>query len=96
MALHAPRRNTPVYAAPVDKGEALYWRNVDVCQTIRNYPAISERMRRSVISRVEACTESHFEYLLHVYSFSAVKQKLNFFRTHVGKDCFLHVLVCAT
>jgi hypothetical protein len=56
-----------VYAAPVDNEETLYHRTVDVCQTIRYYPAIFERMRRSMMRRVETCTESHgghFENLL--------------------------------
>jgi hypothetical protein len=56
-----------VYAAPVDKEEALHHRTVDTCQTIRNYPGIFERMRRSVMRCVEACIEfygGHFEHLL--------------------------------
>jgi hypothetical protein len=58
---------TLVYAAPIDNEETLHRRTVDVCQTIRNYPAIFEWMRRSMMRRVEACTESHgghFEHLL--------------------------------
>jgi hypothetical protein len=57
--------NTLVYAAPVDNEEAH--RIVDACQTIGNYPGISERTGRSIMRRVEACTESHgghFEHLL--------------------------------
>jgi hypothetical protein len=57
---------TLVYADPVDNEEALH-RIVDACQTIRNYPGIFERMGRSIMRRVEACTESHggkFEHLL--------------------------------
>jgi hypothetical protein len=46
---------TPVYAAPVDNEEALHHRIVDACQTIRNYPGIFGRMRRSMMRRVEAC-----------------------------------------
>jgi hypothetical protein len=56
-----------VYVAPVDNEKALHHRNVDACQTIPNYPGIFERMRRSILRRVEACMESHggnFEYLL--------------------------------
>jgi hypothetical protein len=56
-----------VYAAPVDNEDALHHRIVDACQTIRNYPGIFERMRRSMLRRVEACIESHgghFEHLL--------------------------------
>jgi hypothetical protein len=62
-----------VYAAPLDNEEALHYRTVDACQTIRNCPGISEQMRRSMMRRVEACIESHgghFEHLLWTYSFS--------------------------
>jgi hypothetical protein len=58
---------TLVHAAPVDNEEALHHRTVDACQTIRNYPGIFERMRRSAMRRVEACIECHggqFEHLL--------------------------------
>jgi hypothetical protein len=55
-----------VYAAPVDKEEALYHRTVDVCRTIRNYPGIFEQMRRSMMRRVEACIESHGGYFGHL------------------------------
>jgi hypothetical protein len=58
---------TLVHAAPVDNEEVLYHRTVDACQTIHNYPGIFERMRRSMVRRVEACTESHgghFEHFL--------------------------------
>jgi hypothetical protein len=48
---------TLVYAAPVDNKEALHHRIVDACQTIRNYSDIFERMRRSMMRRVEACIE---------------------------------------
>jgi hypothetical protein len=44
----------PCVAAPVDKEEALHHRVVDACQTIRTYPGLFERMRRSVMRRVEA------------------------------------------
>jgi hypothetical protein len=43
-----------VYAAPVDKEEALHHRTVDACQTIRNYSDIFERIWRSTKRRVEA------------------------------------------
>jgi hypothetical protein len=59
--------NTLVYAAPVDNEGALPHRTVDACQTIRNYPGVFERMWRSLMTRVEACIESHgahFEHLL--------------------------------
>jgi hypothetical protein len=58
---------TLVYAAPVDNGVAFHNRIVDSCQTVRNYPSISEQMRLSIIRNVEAYTESQggdFEYLL--------------------------------
>jgi hypothetical protein len=58
---------TPVYAAPVDNEEAFHHRIVDACQTIRNYRGIFERMRRSMVRRVEACIETrrgHFEHSL--------------------------------
>jgi hypothetical protein len=57
---------SPVYAAPVDNQEALHHLIVDVCQTIRNYPGIFERMRPSMMRCVEACIESrggHFEHI---------------------------------
>jgi hypothetical protein len=57
---------TLVYAAPVYNEEALHHRTVDACQTIRNYPGIFVRMRRSMMRRVEACIEphgGHFEHL---------------------------------
>jgi hypothetical protein len=49
--LHAPPVGTPC--------QTLHRRIVDACQTIRNCPGVSERMRRSMMRRVEACTESH-------------------------------------
>jgi hypothetical protein len=58
---------TLVYAAPVDNEGALHHHSVDAFQTIRNYPDIFERMRRSMMRRVEAFIESHgghFEHLL--------------------------------
>jgi hypothetical protein len=51
-----------VCAAPVDNENALDPRTVVACQTIRNYPGIFERKRRSMMRRVEVCTESHGEY----------------------------------
>jgi hypothetical protein len=56
-----------VHAAPVDSELALHHRVVDDCQTIRNYPGISERTGLCMVRRVEECIESHgghFEYLL--------------------------------
>jgi hypothetical protein len=57
---------TIVYAAPVDNEEALNHRTVVVCRTIRNYPGIFERMRRSMMRRVEGCIESHGGYFEHL------------------------------
>jgi hypothetical protein len=57
---------TFVYAAPVDNEEAFHHRIVDACQTIRTYPGIFLRMRRSMMSP-EACIESRggqFEHVL--------------------------------
>jgi hypothetical protein len=71
---------TLVYAASVDNEEALHHRIVAACQTIRCYPGIFERMRRSMMRRVEACTESHgghFQHLLYKCTLSAITHKLN-------------------
>jgi hypothetical protein len=57
---------TLVYAAPVDNEEALHHRNVDACHTIRNCPSIFERMRRSIMRRVEACNVSHGGHSEHL------------------------------
>jgi hypothetical protein len=59
-----------------------------VCRTLDNEEALHhriERMRRSMMRRVEACTESrgeHFEHLLEMYTFSYNSQ-IKCFRTHV-------------
>jgi hypothetical protein len=45
-------------------------------------------MQRSMMRRVEACTESrgeHFEHLLYMYSFS-YKSQIKCFRAHVDED----------
>jgi hypothetical protein len=78
-----------VYAAPVDNQDALHHRNVDACQTIRNYPGISERMWRSVNRRVEECTESHEGHFQHLqmYPFSCNSQ-IKYFRTHLHTNMF--------
>jgi hypothetical protein len=58
---------TLVCAVSVVNEEALHHRIVDASQTIRIYLGIFERMRRSMMRRVEACMESHgghFEHLL--------------------------------
>jgi hypothetical protein len=41
---------------PVDNEQVLHHLIVDACQTIRSHP---ERMLRSVMRRVEECTEFH-------------------------------------
>jgi hypothetical protein len=43
-----------VYSAPVDNEETFHHRIADACQTIHSYPAVFERMRRSMMRRVEA------------------------------------------
>jgi hypothetical protein len=60
---------TPVYAAPVDNEEALHHRIMDACQTICNYPGISEWMWRSMMRCVEVCTESHGGHFEHLYMY---------------------------
>jgi hypothetical protein len=80
----------PPPAAPVDNKEAFHYRIVDTCRTIRSYADIFERMRRPMMRRVEACTESHgghFEHLLQLYIFSYNLQ-IKCFRTRVDVDIF--------
>jgi hypothetical protein len=77
-------------ATPVDNEETHLRRIVDACQTIRNCPGISERMRRSMMRRVEACIESyggHFERLLQMY-FRSYNSQIKCFRTHVDMNIF--------
>jgi hypothetical protein len=52
---------------------------VDACQAIRNYPGIFERLRGSMMRRVEGCTQSHGGQLSIYYkcTLSAVTHKLN-------------------
>jgi hypothetical protein len=57
--------NTLVYATPVDNEEAH--RIVDACQTISNYAGIFARMGRSMMTRVEVCTESRGEHFEHLF-----------------------------
>jgi hypothetical protein len=57
---------TLVYAAPVDNEEAFHHRIVDACHSIRNYPGFFERMRQSMMRRVEACIESHGGHFEHI------------------------------
>jgi hypothetical protein len=70
-----------VYAAPVDNEETLRQRIVDTCQTIRNYPGVFERMRRSIVRRVEASTEYHGRHSEHFFCKCtlAITHKLNIF-----------------
>jgi hypothetical protein len=66
-------------------------------KTIRIYPGIFERMRRSMMGRVEACIESHgghFEHLLR-YTLSAITHILNV-SGHMLMWTFCLVLVCGT
>jgi hypothetical protein len=59
-------RKSRMSAVTLDNEEVFHHCSVDVCQIIRNCPGIFERMRRSMMRRVEACTESngrHFEQL---------------------------------
>jgi hypothetical protein len=67
-----------VYPTPAENEEAH--RTVDACQTIRNHPAISERMRMSMMRRVEACIENLMEDFLRTYyksTLSAINHKFN-------------------
>jgi hypothetical protein len=57
---------TLMNAAPVDNKDEFHL-SMDACQTIRIYPGIFQRMQRSIMRRVERCTEFHagrFEHLL--------------------------------
>jgi hypothetical protein len=86
---------TLVCAAPVDNVEALHYRVVDACQTIRTCAITFEHLRRSLMMHVEACTEPHgrhFEHLLQMYSFRYNPQ-IKCFRTHADMDIFI-ILVC--
>jgi hypothetical protein len=68
---------------------------MDACQTIRNYTAIYERMRLTMIC-VEACTESngdHLEHFLQMYSFSYSSQN-NCFSTYVDMEILSSVGMC--
>jgi hypothetical protein len=82
-----------LYAAAVDNEEALHRRTVDACQTIHNYPGISQRMRRSM-RRVEACIESRGDILSTYYkcTLSFRNNKLNV----SGHMLILFFLVCGT
>jgi hypothetical protein len=84
------------YVAPADNEVALHHGILDTCQSIRNYPGIFERMRRSMMRRVEGCIESHgghSEHLLQVYYFSYNSQ-IKCFRTHVNMDIFSFFGMC--
>jgi hypothetical protein len=71
-----------VYAAPLHNEAALRHRILDACQTIRNYPGVFERMRRSTMRRVEMCIDFHGDNLSTYYkcTLSAITHKLNVFR----------------
>jgi hypothetical protein len=86
---------THLYAAPVGNEEALYHHIVDAGRTVRNYAGISERMRRSMMKRVEACTESHGGHFEHQFrcTLSAVTHKLNV-SGYVFIWPFILVLIC--
>jgi hypothetical protein len=58
--------NILVYAPPVENQEALHHRIVDAYQTMHNYPGNFERMRRSMMRRVEACIDSHGWHFEHI------------------------------
>jgi hypothetical protein len=64
---------------PVDNEEALHHRIVDACQTVRNSPGIFERMRRSMVRRVEVCTDLQEMLIIYYYKcdLSAITHKLN-------------------
>jgi hypothetical protein len=68
-----------VYAAPVGNEEAFHHRIVNACQTILNHSGIFERMRRSMMRRVEACTELMEDILSTYYRcvLSPITHKLN-------------------
>jgi hypothetical protein len=55
-------------------------RIVDTCETIRNCPGIFERMRRSIMRRVEACIESHGGHFGHLFkcTLPAITHKIFF------------------
>jgi hypothetical protein len=59
-------RKPLVYATPVDNREEQLHRIVNTSQTIGNYPGIFEGMRRSMMRRVEACTNP-MEDILNTY-----------------------------
>jgi hypothetical protein len=56
-----------VYSVRIDNEDTLYQRISDACQTIRNLPGNLDRVRQSMIRRVNACNDSgggHFEHFL--------------------------------
>jgi hypothetical protein len=69
----------------------LHYRFMDACQTIRNYPGIFVRMRRSMVRRVEACIASHgedYEHLLYYMYALSHNSQIKRFRTHIDMDIF--------
>ena len=56
-----------VYATPVPDEEILCARIVEGCDTIRHSPGIHQRIRDSMLRRVDACilaNGGHFEHLI--------------------------------
>jgi hypothetical protein len=51
-----------VYTAPVDNKEVLHNCSVNAWQSIGNYPGIFGLIRRFMMRRVEACSQSHGGY----------------------------------
>jgi hypothetical protein len=83
---------TLVYATPHDNEQSLHHSIVDACQTICNYPGISDRMRRSMLRLVGACIEFHggsFENYFYKCTISATyNSQIKCFWTHVDTNIF--------
>jgi hypothetical protein len=80
---------TFLYAARVDKEEALHHRTVGACQTIRNYPNIFDGCGGPWWG-VEECIDSHggyFEHLCEMSSLSCIL-RITCFRIHVDVNIF--------
>jgi hypothetical protein len=87
-----------MYAAPLDNKETLQHRIMAVHQTIRNYPGISEKMRPSMMRRVEACTISHgghFHFIYFKLTLPPINHKINVLGHMLVWTVFL-VLVCGS
>jgi hypothetical protein len=75
--------------------DALNHRTAHACQTIRSYPGVSERTRRSMIRRVEACSGSHGRYFEHLQMYSLSRNsQIKSFRAHADMDIFLCSGMC--